>query len=101
MDAITVVAGLGLPVVVALLTRPSTNGTIKTTLHGVLAGILTGATSYLASPNPQYAHAYAVTLITGLTGSAFYRNVLKKYPWFVLVQNALVKEAGARLHTEK
>jgi hypothetical protein len=101
MDAITVVAGLGLPVVVALITRPSTSGTIKATLHGMLSGVLTGALAYLASPDPQYANAWAVTVITGLTGSAFYRKVLKKYPWFALVQNALVKEAGARLHTEK
>jgi hypothetical protein len=100
-DALTIVAGLGVPVVVALVTRPSTKGSIKATLHGVLSGILAGVTAYAANPDPQYAPTFVVTAITVLSGTAFYQKVLKKYPWFAVVQNTLVKDAGPRLHTEK
>jgi hypothetical protein len=98
--AATVVVGLVLPIVVALITRPSTSGSVKSALHGALAGVLSGAGAYLADPHPDFGPAFVVTVLTGLTGTAFYRKVLKKYPWFAAVQNAFVREAATRLHTE-
>ncbi|MER5754302.1 hypothetical protein [Streptomyces sp. NPDC002088] len=98
-DAASLAIGLVLPAVVALLTRPSTNATVKGTAHAVLS-IATGALAvYQANPSKGYiVPALVAGLLAWLSGTAFYHSLLKKYSWFAWLQNALVRDKVSGLH---
>jgi hypothetical protein len=98
-DATSLAAGLILPAIVAMFTRPSTNSTVKGTVHALLAAATGFAAVYQGDPkNFTWAPAVIATFLAWLTGTAFYHSLLKKYGWFQWLQNALVREAKT-LHT--
>lgn len=100
VDAVSLVVGLVLPALVALFTRPSTNPNVKAAAHAVLA-IITGIAAVYKTDPQHFAWAPAVvaSVLTWLSGTAFYHSLLKKYVWFGWLQNALVREVDDRLHT--
>lgn len=100
-DVSSLVVGLGLPAVVALFSRPSTNSTVKAVAHAVLA-VATGFWAvYQAYPQHFYwAPAVVAAFLAWLSGTTAYHSLLKKYSWFTWLQNALVAETASRLHTE-
>jgi hypothetical protein len=98
-DVSSLVVGLGLPAVVALFSKPSTNSTVKGAAHAVLA-VATGFWAvYQAHPEHFYwAPAVVAAFLAWVSGTTFYHSLLKKYSWFARLQNTLVAEAEARLH---
>lgn len=92
-------AGLVLPIIVALITRPSTSSDLKGSLHGILAGFTGGYAMLFNHPDhTPYVPMLFAFLAALLSGKVFYYAGLKKYAWFAVVQNALVREAADRLH---
>jgi hypothetical protein len=98
-DVSSLVVGLGLPAVVALFSKPSTNSTVKGAAHAVLA-VATGFWAvYQAHPEHFYwAPAVVAAFLAWVSGTTFYHSLLKKYSWFARLQNTLVSEAEVRLH---
>jgi hypothetical protein len=98
-DVSSLVVGLGLPAVVALFSKPSTNSTVKGAAHAVLA-VATGFWAvYQAHPQHFYwAPAVVAAFLAWVSGTTFYHSLLKKYSWFARLQNTLIAEAEIRLH---
>lgn len=98
-DVVALVVGLVLPAVVALFTKKSTSPTVKGIAHAVLAAALGFATVYQADPTDiQWGPAAVAAFLAWLTGTAFYHSLLKKYRWFGVLQDTLIKDAESALH---
>lgn len=98
----SLVVGLGLPAIVALFTTPSTNTTVKGAAHALLSVAVGVYATYQADPQHlTTAPAVQSAFLAWLSGTAAYHSLLKKYSWFGWLQNALIKEAQDRLHTDE
>jgi hypothetical protein len=100
-DVAALALGLVLPAIVALLTKKSTNSTVKGIAHMVLAvGTGFGAV-YQSDPKHLYwVPAVVASFLAWLTGTAFYHSLLKKYRWFGWLQDTLVRDAESLLHVD-
>ncbi|RZU35946.1 hypothetical protein EV284_3429 [Streptomyces sp. BK022] len=100
-DAAALVVGLVLPAIVAVVTKPSTNSTVKGAAHAVLAVATGTAAVYKEHPSGfVWAPAVVAAFLAWLSGTAFYHSLLKKYAWFGALQNLFVAEAKIVLNTE-
>jgi cytochrome c biogenesis factor len=101
-DATALVAGLVLPVLVALTTKPSTNSTVKAVAHAALATLTGSLAAYQEDPSHfTWAPAVIAAFLAWLSGTVFYHSLLKKYAWVSALQNAFVRETKNRLNTGK
>lgn len=98
-DLAALIVGLVLPAIVGLFTKPSTNSTVKTTAHAVLA-VATGFYAvWQAHPQSAFlAPALVASILAWVTGTVFYQNVLKKFGWMATLQNTLVKDTRDLFH---
>lgn len=98
-DVAALVVGLVLPAIVGLFTKPSTNTTVKTVAHAVLA-VATGFYAvWQAHPQSAFlAPALVASILAWVTGTVFYQNVLKRYGWMAALQNTLVKDTESLFH---
>lgn len=98
-DVASLVAGLVLPLIVALVTKKSTNSTVKGGLHALLSVATGFAAIYQSAPSHlQWAPAVVASFLAWLTGTTFYHSLLKKYGWVAALQNTLIKDAESAIH---
>jgi uncharacterized membrane protein (UPF0136 family) len=99
-DVAALAVGLVLPAIVAVFTKPSTNSTVKGTVHAVLAVATGSLATYKADPsNFVWAPAVIAAFLAWLSGTTAYHSLLKKYSWFAALQNLFVSEVESRLNT--
>jgi hypothetical protein len=95
--ASSVLVGFVLPLLVALLTRPSASTNVKQAVQFVLA-ILAGAGVTIGTqPDADTITAALGVVITYTSSQANYHELWKNLSWFPWLQNALVSDP---LHTE-
>lgn len=100
-DAASLAVGLVLPALVAVFTKPSTNSTVKASVHAVLSAVAGSLAVYKADPSHfVWAPAVSAAFLAWLSGTAFYHSLLKKYSWFEALQNLFVAKAGLVLNTD-
>lgn len=92
-----VLVGFVLPLVVALLTRPSASESVKWSVHAVLAILAGAGVTISTQPDPTVVSGALVAVITHATSQANYHELWKNLSWFPRLQNALVSDP---LHTE-
>jgi uncharacterized membrane protein (UPF0136 family) len=99
-DVAALAVGLVLPAIVAVFTKPSTNSTVKGTVHAVLAVATGSLATYKADPsNFVWAPAVIAAFLAWLSGTTAYHSLLKKYSWFAALQNLFVSEVESHLNT--